>query len=164
MSLAFLPLYFNEEDMEIWEQLKRVDPEQRSLLIKNILRQALVENSDQTSVGNLNLFSEEKFDPAYEEKFSPSYENEVSDSEGRENIEDLLDLPEDEPVKIEISLEDLFVSSVAYEEPSIPQVPTDSESFAMKGLDYLLNRVIGEEKDDELLKFINTTHINGEDQ
>ena len=50
---SFIPLYFGEEDQDIWAALCQIEPEQRPAVIKGMLRQTLLGDKDETPTADL---------------------------------------------------------------------------------------------------------------
>lgn len=178
----FLPLFFNSEDKEIWEQLQKMPPEKRAETVKQALHeffQARLEiqaeraedssalNSEQAVLNDgeqeeeqlytealpENELSLESLFDASPQEIKPDPLKNLLSVIGEEDDEDVLNLLlSDKKSKTEI------INGTELKEPKKyienNEMPIKTETIVpSSGLAYLLHNVIGEEEDEEVLQF-----------
>ena len=73
---SFIPLYFDEDEAELWQALQRIEPEKRSSFIKETLKQGLLRTLPETTLKEDSEHDlEETYDDLLEERLSgnPTY-------------------------------------------------------------------------------------------
>ncbi|HBW34173.1 hypothetical protein [Desulfosporosinus sp. BICA1-9] len=144
---AFIPLFFDEAETDLWLAIQQIEPEERSSFIKAILRQVLLGNCVEELLVKENQNSASNL-PEDEET------SKVNDQEIQ------ADSPDDELERTEtFSLEALF-------EVKVPDQDTeqigefDLESLREEkpirpaGFEYMMKHIIGTEEDEAVLKVL----------
>lgn len=130
-SHPFVPLYFDEEDAAIWDMLCRVEPEERSSYIKEVLRQTLLNTGEPEQVDTLAM----------------NRGDDVPEQSGTEPVTDMEDTGNQEPdLNLEnFDLNDLFVMKEAASSGGNPS------SSNLAPWENLLVNVIGTEEDETVI-------------
>lgn len=184
----FLPLYFEEEDDDLWQVLAAIKPENRARLVKAALRQAFL--------GSLPP-AETRFEGTDSEDISPNRESIARKNAHREN--DWIDNDSREhnrrasengsydrersgddghtESELDFSFEDLFIPTSTPTTPTLPQAikdravpdaveqipscPTAIEqgTAQISSWENLLYNIIGTEDDQEVLTIFRTTNL-----
>lgn len=178
----FLPLFFNPEDGEIWEQLQKLPPEKRTETVKQALHEFFqthsefqAENmisSELVSSGNTsaspnspltinnvdldvteNELSLESLFEASPQAIKPDSLKNLFSVIGEEDDEEVVKLLlSDKKPDTELKMETELKEPEQHIEKN--EVPLREETMAASGgLAYLLHNVIGEEEDEEVLHF-----------
>ncbi|OLN28513.1 hypothetical protein [Desulfosporosinus metallidurans] len=123
---SFIPLYFDDDEADLWQALQRIEPEKRSSFIKETLRQGLLRTlpKDTLKVDSVHD-PEETHDDAVEEKFK--------------EIETF-------------SLEALF--SEAHVPEQSDNLLMKANPLPSAGYEYMMTHVIGTEDDESILKLL----------
>lgn len=129
---SFIPLYFDEDEAELWQALQRIEPEKRSSFIKETLKQGLLRTLPETT---LKEDSEHDLEETYDDLLE-------------ERLEEL-----EEPEKVEtFSLEALFSETPVPEQSDNLLMETDPLSST--GYEYMMKHIIGTEDDESILKLL----------
>ncbi|MDP4125523.1 MAG: hypothetical protein Q8912_01045 [Bacillota bacterium] len=129
---SFIPLYFAEEEADLWQALQRIEPEKRSSFIKGILRQVLINENNPPPQDMLSEDTRE----------SSAYHQEETIIKSPDEV------PEDDQQEFEqFSLESLFTEVLVPESDMDYPLPS-------KGYDYMMKHIIGTEEDEEVLKIL----------
>jgi hypothetical protein len=146
-QVSFIPLYFDEEEADLWQALQRIEPEKRSSFIKETLRQVLLRgNPDKNLDVNQEYMKENREDPEDREN-EDQLENLSVDPEVATGVDSEVD-SEINPKELEpFSLEALFSESPVSD-------PKELNNLSSKGYEYMMKHIIGTEEDEEVLKFL----------
>ena len=124
---SFIPLYFDEDEADLWQALQRIEPEKRSSFIKEILRQGLLGTLPKDT-----LKEDAEYDP----------------EEIQDNADEAL---EEKPEEREtFSLETLF--SDAHVPEQSDNLLMETTHFPPAGYEYMMKHIIGTEDDESILK------------
>lgn len=149
---SFIPLFFDEAEMDLWIALQRIEPEERSSFIKSILRQALLGDRIE------ELIMKEKQNP--EGDLLVKEEN-----SGLSDKELSADFPEDGLESIEsFTLDALFEVIVPAQdkgdvvgsdlESLKESQPKENQAIRSAGFEYMMKHIIGTEEDEAVLKVL----------
>lgn len=143
----FIPLYFDEDDRDLWLTLQSVAPESRSLFIKETLRQSLLGGGPPEpslrplgSEDGTAVSSEPTLDPGAEAQDQVQGEESPSSQE----------VPGES-----FSLADLFTETTPPGTLENPESKTvQGEAQALSGFKYVMQHIIGREDDEAVLKIL----------
>ena len=146
---SFIPLFFDEAEMDLWIALQQIEPEGRSSFIKSILRQALLRDRIE------ELIMKEKQNP--ESDLLVKEEN-----SGLSDKELSADFPEDGLESIEsFTLDALFEVTTperdkrhvqGYDLESLEEShPKENQVIPSAGFEYMMKHIIGTEEDEAVL-------------
>lgn len=129
---SFIPLYFDEDEAELWQALQRIEPEKRSSFIKETLKQGLLRTLPETT---LKEDSEHDLEETYDDLLE-------------ERLEEL-----EEPEEVEtFSLEALFFEAPVPEQSD--NVLMETDPLSSTGYEYMMKHIIGTEDDESILKLL----------
>lgn len=143
----FIPLYFDENDRDLWLTLQSVDPESRSLFIKETLRQSLL-GGGPPEPSLRPLGSEDK--TAVSAEHTPDPGAEAQDEVQGEESPSGQELPGES-----FSLADLFTETTSPGPTENPESKAVQEEIqALSGFKYVMQHIIGKEDDEAVLKIL----------
>ena len=132
---SFIPLYFDEDEADLWQALQRIEPEKRSSFIKETLRQGLLRTLPETTMKeDSEHHLKETHDDAFEEKL-----------EEHEELEKLEELET-------FSLEALFSEAPVPEQSD--KLFMGTNPLPITGYEYMMTHIIGTEDDESILKLL----------
>lgn len=139
----FIPLYFDEAEEDLWLALQQVEPEKRSSFVKEILRQVLVTNKEESFRFPLDEPSEDV--------------QEISDDGDDDHQlegahEDVLEKEGD--LSGTFTLEDLFVPKDDPHSDKKPNMKNHEKLNSISGYEYMMKHIIGTEEDEAVLKVL----------
>lgn len=182
-SQPFIPLYFEDDDGELWTALQQIEPERRSEFIKSVLRQTLLEQPqlDQPFVKKVlgemlkestGEISKESTEDIPKEGIGDIQKDTVEEIEKESFDKSIFDdvvtqiepeHPPDSRAHLErdseseaFSLEALFIGAAETDIQLRGSGPSDQPQVmtAATPWDYLLHSVIGEEDDETVIAAI----------
>lgn len=157
----FLPLYFEEEDQDLWRVLASIPPENRSGVVKSALRQAFMgetaaeslnhetRNSVSSDRVNENSFNHDKTNHAH-----ISHDNVNCDEQAHNNGQGSLEND------VEFTLEGLFVPAASASAENQQEAvrsdagPAAGPKDSLSPWDNLLYHIIGTEDDEAVIAAI----------
>lgn len=165
-STGLLVFYISEnEDHELWKALASKTPDERTLIVKNILRKALANSNNINTSGSTGqvkgneeiTFEDFAVDPKtipagiYDELFDNiiDYDSIKARQQSPARDSDSKHQPGD---------------SLKYEELYSTNANTNSNSGFIPGLDHVLNNVIGEEDDQEVIEYFKSRRNDDQGQ
>ncbi|HBV86164.1 MAG TPA: hypothetical protein DEF42_05815 [Desulfosporosinus sp.] len=147
----FIPLYFDETEADLWLALQRVEPEKRSALIKETLRQALLET---------NLEEGLRLPQDKVSEVSPEIQDACNYLQSETQVEEVLETIDTETETF--SLDDLFTQTDARQVDGEPVLVPESEKVqSIGGFEYMMKYIIGTEDDENVLKVLNQSSAVG---
>ena len=164
---SFLPLYFGEEDAEVWAALQNIPAEERSTFVKKVLREALLPSP--ASISSTTC-TEERLEQGHGARHEPFTGERLSgEAFDKKDSNEFVGVPEEDfNLSEEFSLESLFVSGDAGKMVLEPAkggsdrrekvgTAADAPALARNPWDHLLRTVIGEEDDPEVISIISSS-------
>lgn len=131
----FIPLYFDEEEADLWQALQRIEPEKRSSFIKETLRQVLLSDNN---IMSLRVTMDHEFKENQNESFGANPKNPDEDQE----IDQEINHNEVDPLSLEALFSEVPVSAPKVSHP------------LSNGYQYMMKHIIGTEEDEEVLNFL----------
>ena len=126
---SFIPLYFDEDEVDLWQALQKIEPEKRSSFIKETLRQGLLGTLPKDT-----LKEDAEHDP----------------EEIHDNADEVLEEKVEEEAMETFSLETLF--SDAHVPEQSDNLLMETTHFPPAGYEYMMKHIIGTEDDESILK------------